>query len=347
VRCAANYDHLGLHGGCVGHELRSGLRLGAGQQASGTGKPETPVEHCHLLNNSQGICYQPPLDKAFSVYENMQIRGVPGNTITYNTMLNALVRGGDLRKLSQVLEDMRAASPAVEPDMITYSTIMKGYCSSGDLDKGLELLHDMKASGQFAPDEVMYNSLLEGCAKEQRLDDALMLLGKMEAAGVAQSNYTLSIMIKLLGRAKHLNKAFEMVASAKKKGVRPNIQVWTCLMQACFHNRQLKKALAVHDECVDDGCLLDEKAYTSLARGCVMAGALETAVDVVRCASGLPGHSLRQAKVAPQGVEAKVLQEILKKLETGGKKQVAQRLSDDLEAGRQQNSQRGSAPWRR
>jgi pentatricopeptide repeat protein len=80
-------------------------------------------------------------------------------------MLNALVRCGELQRVPQLLEDMRDASPPIEPDMITYSTIMKGYCSSGDLNKGLELLQDMEVSGQFAPDEVMYNSLLEGCAK--------------------------------------------------------------------------------------------------------------------------------------------------------------------------------------
>jgi len=301
----------------------------------------------------KGFAINRRLDKVFAVYEEMQNRAVPSNTITYNTMLNALVRCGDLRQLPQLLEDMRSASPQVEPDMITYSTIMKGYSVSGDLDKGLELLRDMEASGQFAPDEVMYNSLLEGCAKEQRLDDALALLAKMRKAGVAQSNYTLSIMIKLLGRARQLNQSFDMVKDAKAAGVRPNIQVYTCLMQACFHNRLHKKALAVHDECVDDGCLLDEKAYTSLARGCVQAGAVELAAEVVRCASGLPGHSLREAKVAPQGVEARCLQEVLKKLETTGKRHVAQQLRDDLEAPpvSKTRSVRGSAataaPWRR
>merc|ERR1719313_1683504 len=110
-------------------------------------------------------------------------------------MLNALVRCGDLRRLPQLLEDMRSASPQIEPDMITYSTIMKGYCSSGDLDKSLALLQDM--GEEFSPDEVMYNSLLEGCAKQQRLDDALMLLERMKTADIPPSNYTLSIMTKL------------------------------------------------------------------------------------------------------------------------------------------------------
>jgi pentatricopeptide repeat protein len=306
----------------------------------------------------KGFAISRRLDKAIQVYDEMQARAIPGNTITYNTLLNALVRCGDLRRLPQLLEDMRAASPPVEPDMITYSTIMKGYCSSGDLDKGLELLRDMEGSGQFAPDEVMYNSLLEGCAKEQRLEDALTLLQKMQAAGVAQSNYTLSIMIKLLGRARHLPKAFEMLQTAKANGVRPNIQVYTCLMQACFHNRQLKRALSVHDECVDDGCVLDQKAYDSLVRGCVQANSLEVAAEVVRCASGLQGHSLRRAKTAPQGVDGRTLQEVLKKLDLAGKKQVAQQLSEDLEAAekglpgnaRVQKGGNGGAtpaPWRR
>jgi len=306
----------------------------------------------------KGFAINRRLDKVIAVYDEMQARSISGNTITYNTLLNALVRCGDLRRLPQLLEDMRGASPPVEPDMITYSTIMKGYCSSGDLNKGLELLRDMESSGKFAPDEVMYNSLLEGCAKEQRLDDALTLLEKMKAAGVSQSNYTLSIMIKLLGRARQLAKAFEMLQTAKENGVRPNIQVYTCLMQACFHNRQTKKALGVHDDCVSSGCLLDQKAYDSLVRGCVQAGSLEVAAEVVRCASGLQGHSLRQAKVAPQGVDAKTLQEVLKKLEIAGKKQVAQQLSEDLAASKrpggnatqgQQAPAKGAtaAPWRR
>jgi len=301
----------------------------------------------------KGFAISRRLDNVITVYDVMQARGISGNTITYNTMLNALVRCGDLRRLPQLLEDMRSASPPVEPDMITYSTIMKGYCSSGDLNKALELLQDMEVSGRCAPDEVMYNSLLEGCAKEQRLEDALILLQKMQDAGVSQSNYTLSIMIKLLGRSRQLPKAFDMLQQAKSNGVRPNIQVYTCLMQACFHSRQLKQALAVHDECVQDGCILDQKAYDSLVRGCVQAGSLEVAAEVVRCAFGLQGHSLRQGKTAPQGVDARTLHEVLKKLEVSGWKDVAQQLSDDLEAKKRPGSSRPQhasstpAPWRR
>ena len=106
----------------------------------------------------------------------MRERDIECNTITYNTLLHALVLYNDLKRVPQILEDMRAASPKIEPDKITYSTIMKGYCSSGDLDKGLALLTDIEESAMFSPDEVMFNSLLDGCAKQLRLDDSLMLM---------------------------------------------------------------------------------------------------------------------------------------------------------------------------
>merc|ERR1719214_215722 len=95
----------------------------------------------------------------------------------------------------------------IEPDIITYSTIVKGYCCEGDVDRALRVLDEMKAGG------------------------------------VVPSNYTLSILVKLLGHARRLSQAFRMVEElSEKHGFRPNVQVYTCLVQACFLNRRLEKA---------------------------------------------------------------------------------------------------------
>lgn len=288
----------------------------------------------------------------------MKSRNVACNTIVYNTMLNAFVRCGDLKRVPNLLEDMRAATPPIQPDMITYSTIIKGYCCAGDLQKSLTLLEEMEAGGQFLADEVMYNSLLDGCAKQQRLEEALSLLKKMREANIAPSNYTLSIMIKLLGRSKRLGQAFAMLKDmTANNAFRPNIQVYTCLMQACFHNKQLGQALALHDTCVDQNCKLDEMAYTSLARGCIQAGALDKAVQVVRCANAIPGHGLRAATGPAPGVDARCVEELLKKLNTSGKVAVARSLLVELERSRNKkrskqgdlivSEKKSSAPWRR
>merc|ERR1719301_447708 len=106
-------------------------------------------------------------------------------------------------RVSQLLEDMK--TNRVDPDIITYSTIVKGYCNSGDVDRAFQVLKEMKRDGIYAPDEILYNSLLDGCARQGRVDQALRLLEDMRCSGVAPSNFTLSILVKLLGRSRRLN----------------------------------------------------------------------------------------------------------------------------------------------
>merc|ERR1719472_145486 len=108
-------------------------------------------------------------------------------------------------RVPALLEEMKTAR--VEPDVITYSTLVKGYCFAGDVDRAFKVLAEMKADGKFSPDEILYNSLLDGCAKQGRVEEALQLLDDMRTNGCVPSNYTLSILVKLLGRTRRLDGA--------------------------------------------------------------------------------------------------------------------------------------------
>jgi pentatricopeptide repeat protein len=274
------------------------------------------------------------IDKVFVVYKEMRSKNIPCNTITYNTMLDACAKCCVMSHASDLLEDMKES--CVEPDIITYSTIVKGYCLEGDVDRAFSVLEDMKGDEKFAPDEIMYNSILDGCAKQHRTDDALKLLEEMKTTGVVPSNYTLSILVKLLGHARRLNQAFRMVEDlSTQHGFRPNVQVYTCLVQACVLNRRLEKAMALHDTMVSDaGCRTDEKFYAVLTRGCLQLHQPLKAVDVIRAAYQLPGHNLAQPSRPgrPVGVEARALEEVANKLQAGGKEdqEVFATLSADL-----------------
>merc|ERR1719498_1816932 len=269
----------------------------------------------------KGFAFARRIDKVFGVYQEMRKKAIPCNTITYNTMLDACAKCCTMSRASGLLEDMRES--AVEPDIITYSTIVKGYCLEGDVDRAFNVLEDMKGDDKFAPDEIMYNSILDGCSKQHRVDDALRLLEEMKTRGVVPSNYTLSILVKLLGHARRLSQAFKLVEElSQKHGFRPNVQVYTCLVQACLLNRRLERALTLHDTMInDEGCRTDEKFYAVLARGCLQLQQPLKAVEVVRAAYLLPGHSLahparRDAK--PVGVESRALDEVASRLRHGG-----------------------------
>merc|ERR1719159_261425 len=166
-------------------------------------------------------------------------------------MLDACAKCNAMDKASMLLVDMKESS--VEPDIITYSTIIKGYCLEGDVDRAFHVLEEMKSDEKFSPDEIMYNSILDGCAKQHRVEDSLRVLDEMKAAGIGPSNYTLSILVKLLGHARRLNQAFKMVHElSTQNGFRPNVQVYTCLVQACVFNRRLEKAMTLHDTVISD-----------------------------------------------------------------------------------------------
>merc|ERR1719498_2173647 len=268
----------------------------------------------------KGFAFARRIDKVFGVYQEMRKSSIPCNTITYNTMLDACAKCCTMSRAAGLLEDMRTS--AVEPDIITYSTIVKGYCVEGDVDRAFNVLEDMKSDDKFAPDEIMYNSILDGCAKQHRVDDALRLLDEMKSIGVIPSNYTLSILVKLLGHSRRLSQAFKLVEElSQQHGFRPNVQVYTCLVQACLLNRRLERAISLHDTMVEEGCTTDEKFYAVLARGCLQLHQPLKAVEVVRAAYHLPGHNLAapaRKDSRPVGVESRALDEIAARLRQGG-----------------------------
>merc|ERR1719261_1869567 len=159
----------------------------------------------------KGFANAKQTDKVVALYEEMKHEGIQLNNITYNTILNAFAQGGAMDRVPALLEDMKKSTPPAEPDIVTYSTIVKGYCNSGALDRALEILKDMQSDGKFTPDEVLYNSVLDGCAKEHRPNEALKLIDDMKKHNVTPSNYTLSIMVKLMGRCRRLNQAFTII----------------------------------------------------------------------------------------------------------------------------------------
>merc|ERR1719379_746208 len=266
------------------------------------------------------------------VFEEMKQMGIACNTVSYNTMLDANARTGKMDRADELFRDMVASG--VSPDVITYSTLVKGYCQAGDIDQGFQVLKDMVKSSMHEPDEILYNSLLDGCAKQHRVDDALKLVEDMHKNNVRPSNFTLSILVKLLGRSRRLNQAFSMVEeTCKRFDLQANIHVYTCLLYACFQNRQMPRALQLHDSMITEaGIEPDERTYAVLARGCLGAGSLEKAADVVRAAYGLSPVHMCTAKRAP-GIESRVLEEVMNALSASpNAEQLAVPLLADLKA---------------
>ena len=63
--------------------------------------------------------------------------------------------------------------------------------------------------------------------------------------------------------------------------------MYTCLLYACLQNRQLPRALKLHDSMITEaGVEPDAKTYAVLTRGCVAAGSLDKVCCVGTSAGG-------------------------------------------------------------
>merc|ERR1719197_415850 len=145
--------------------------------------------------------------------------------------------------------------------------MLKGHCQSGDMQTAFLILDQMRKDAHLKPDEIMYNSLLDGCAQSNLVDEGMNLLKEMQANGVQPSNFTLSILVKLMSRARKLDQAFAIVEEITKKyHFRPNVHVYTNLIQACTAGQQFSRGMKILEQMVQERIVPESRTYAILIR---------------------------------------------------------------------------------
>jgi pentatricopeptide repeat protein len=241
------------------------------------------VIYCSVL---KGFTREKQIDRVWSVYEEMNKRKVELSIVTYNTLIDACARCSRMEHIPDILEDMK--KHRIKPNVITYSTMLKGHCLNGDIQTGFLILEQMKKEARLRPDEIMYNSLLDGCAQNNLVDDGLRLLEEMQNEGVHPTNFTLSILVKLMNRARKLDQAFAIVEDiTKKHHFRANVHVYTNLIQACISNQAIPRGMGLLEQMVKERIVPDTRTYAILVRAHISKGMLEPAAGLLRGALGL------------------------------------------------------------
>jgi len=270
------------------------------------------VIYCSVL---KGFAREKKMDRVWEVYAEMCDRKIELSAIMYNTLLDACARSGRMEHLPKVLEHMKTNN--VRPNVITYSTILKGHCQSGNMQAAFSILEEMQKDARLKPDEIMYNSLLDGCAQNGLVDEGLRLLDQMQSEGVAPSNFTLSILVKLMNRARRLDQAFSLVGEITKKyNFWPNVHVYTNLIQACVSNQSLPRAMDILEQMVEERIAPDSRTYSILVRALNSKGLFDQAVGLLRAAIGLPGApaSLQQRAAVCPNLDSAMINEALNML---------------------------------
>lgn len=254
--------------GCVENAialLRDALRMGRGTNT---------VQYSILI---KGCAQQKLLPQALELYAEMRRHGVACNGVTYNTLINACVAAHDIERAESVARDMLATN-SCQPDVITYSTLIKGFCDQGRVERALQFFHLMEEKNVQA-DVVVFNTLLEGCAKQKNVQLTERIFVTMLERGVAPSSFTLTILVKFLGKMGRLSRALQL---AEELPVRYRFDcdayVYTALIAACLTNNDLVTALRYFAE-MNAGQL--RHSVSARTFGTVIVGCLKANVSLL------------------------------------------------------------------
>lgn len=243
------------------------------------------VIYCSVM---KGFARDKKVARAFTVYEEMRNMNIELSIVTFNTLIDACARCACMERVPDLVANMK--SLGIQLNVITYSTMLKGHCQMGEIQTAFALLKQMKTESNLTPDEIMYNSLLDGCAQSNLYDQGLRLMNEMQETGIIPSNFTLSVLVKLMGRARRLDGAFQLVQEISTKyKFKLNVHVYTNLIQQCISNKSLSRAMTVLEEMVASKVYPEARTYSILIRACLTNGRKEQAAALLRGALGLPG----------------------------------------------------------
>ena len=79
------------------------------------------------------------------------------------------------------------------------------------------------------------------------------------------------------------------------------MQVYTCMIHACFKNKPFERTLSVDESIIQEGGRADGKSHSVLARGCWQLHHPSQAVEIIRAADKLPGSTSNRPSI--MGVE--------------------------------------------
>jgi pentatricopeptide repeat protein len=192
----------------------------------------------------KGFANSGDADGAMNLFRELKAKGVKMNLVAYTTLIDAQARVGYMKTAKELLKQMEA--DGCVPNTITYSTLVKGCCVNGDLAGAQSIFQEMRDRGLKA-DVVIFNTLLDGCIRHSDFQLADRLLEGMDSYEVKPSNFTLSIIIRMWGKRRQFDRAFEAV-SFWGSGLRLDAQIGSSLISACLHADSLDRTVQVFEE---------------------------------------------------------------------------------------------------
>ncbi|XP_039145490.1 pentatricopeptide repeat-containing protein At5g39980, chloroplastic isoform X2 [Dioscorea cayenensis subsp. rotundata] len=235
--------------------------------------------------------------KAVSIASRLLGSSSPLDLVAFNSIIHAFSRAGLLREAQQLLVEMRE-NHQVPPDTVTYSTILCALVARGRYLEALSLFSEMRdrrvpldlmtvnimidAYGQLdmareadrlfwsvrklglEPSIVTYNTMLRVYGDAELFGEAIHLFRLMQRKEIQQNVVTYNTMIKIYGKSLEHEKAGNLMQEMQLKEIQPNAITYSTIISIWARAGKLERAAKLFQKLRSSGAEIDPVLYQTM-----------------------------------------------------------------------------------
>ena len=212
---------------------------------------------------------------------------------TYNVVIEALCRVGNLNRARVLLERMEIPGARYPPDVYTYTILISAYCKRGmqtgcrkavrrRIWEANRMFRRMIFRG-LAPDVVTYNCLIDGLCKTYRIERAVELYDDMCQRGISPNRITYNSFIRYFSAVNEVERAIERMRMMASRGHgNPTSSSYTPIIHALCEGGRATEARNFLVEMVNEGSIPREYTYELVNQALTSAGEEMLPVEIGR-----------------------------------------------------------------
>jgi pentatricopeptide repeat protein len=211
--------------------------------------------------------------------KKMVERGVKPTEYSFNTLMNAYAKSDDVASVERWMSQMIDSD--IGTSGVSYAIVIHASARRGDVENAHYWLQKMAAAG-LQPDCVNYNSLIHACSVRKDADGAEHWFNQLVSHGLEPTVMTYTALVDACSKSLDVKKAEKWMEQLLKLGLEPNVVSFSAMIDACARVGDLEKAEHWHTRMLELGVQPNAYIYSALINACAQSSDVAAASEWLR-----------------------------------------------------------------
>lgn len=200
------------------------------------------------------------MKEAIGIYREMLERDIQVNDNCYNALVKVLCKEDPSKEISGLLKDI--IGRGFNPCALDLSTFVTSQCSKGRWREVEELLNAILEKG-FLPNSSCCSSLVKHYCRSGQIDSAIALHNKMVKLKGIFDLTAYDVLLDGLIKERRVEEGVGVFDYMRAQKLLSSASFSTIISGLC-HEKELRRAMKIHDEMIKLGLKPDVKTYKHL-----------------------------------------------------------------------------------